>query len=63
MSEFKLTQDEASIIAELIDVNLFNIIRSNKELDSMTWLRSVFKIYDKLAEYCGYISIDMLHSD
>ncbi len=50
----ELTQDECYAVAELINVNLFDIIRNDTDIDSMRWLRNVVRAYEKLCRRSGY---------
>ena len=53
----ELTKDEAYAIADLIDINIFKIIRDDIDIDSMTWLKNVVHGYEKLCKYSGYKGI------
>ena len=53
--ECTLTKDEAYAVAEFIDGNLYNYIRSDEEIDSMQWLRSVLHAYEKMCAAGGYV--------
>lgn len=55
MSE--ITKDEASAIAEFIDMNLFTAIRNDEEWDSVQNLRNLIHGYEKLCKYCGYVGL------
>lgn len=52
-----LTKNEASAVAEFIDVNLISVIRDDIDIDSMFWLRNIIHAYEKFCEYSGYIGI------
>ena len=56
MPEVTLTKDEAYAIADLIDCNLFSIIRNDTDIDSMKWLRNVINVYVKCSLASGYES-------
>lgn len=51
----ELTIDEASSIAEFIDMNLILTIRNDEDIDSIGWLRNIIHGYEKLCEYSGYV--------
>lgn len=53
--ECTLTKDEAYAVAEFIDGNLYNYIRSDEEIDSMQWLRNVLHAYEKMCAASGYV--------
>ena len=55
--ECTLTKDEAYAVAEFIDGNLYNYIRSDEEIDSMQWLRSVLHAYEKMCAAGGYVGL------
>ena len=57
MDELKLTKAEAMAVASHIDATLFQAIRDDTEIDSMSWLRSMVHAYEKLCAYCGYVGI------
>lgn len=46
----KLTSKEASAIAELIELNLFDTIRNDTAIDGMMWLCSIVSLYNKIME-------------
>ena len=50
----ELTKDECYAVAELIDINLFDMIRNDTDIDSMRWLRNVVGAYEKLCRRSGY---------
>ena len=49
-----LTKNEAYAVAEFIDINLIETIRKDEDIDSMLWLRSIVKAYEKLAKFGNY---------
>ena len=57
MDKYNLTKDEAFGIAQLIDETLFDTIRNDVDIDSMTWLRNVVHGYEKLCRFSGYIGL------
>ena len=50
----EITKDEARIMAEFIDTYLFQMIRDDPDIDNMTWLRIVFRVFDKMCTISGY---------
>ena len=63
MSELNITKDEARDLAEFIDENICGAIRRFADIDGINWLRKKVRIYDKLADYGGYISLDEIEPD
>ena len=61
--ECTLTKDEAYAVAEFIDGNLYNYIRSDEEIDSMQWLRSVLHAYEKMCAAGGYVGTTESEND
>lgn len=61
--ECSLTKDEAYAVAEFIDGNLYNYIRSDEEIDSMQWLRSVLHAYEKMCAAGGYVGTTESEND
>jgi len=57
MDELKLTKAEAMAVANHIDSTLFQSIRDDTEIDSMTWLRNIVRAYEKLCAYSGYVGL------
>ena len=43
----ELTKKEADVLIELIELNLFDIIRKDEEIDSIEWLETIMSIYRK----------------
>ena len=43
----ELTKKEADVLIELIELNLFDIIRKDEEIDSIEWLETIMSIYEK----------------
>lgn len=52
-----ITKGEAYAIAEFIDMNLFEAIRSDTEWDSVQNLRNLVHGYEKLCEASGYVGV------
>ena len=59
MDGVNLTKREAYALADIIDMNLFDIIRKDTEIDSMEWLYNVLSAYGKLSQYSGYRGLTM----
>ena len=49
-----LTKDEAYAVAEFIDMNLIDLIKTDTGLDSVYWLSNMIHALEKLSEYSGY---------
>ena len=45
-----LTKAECKILADFIEVNIFDDIRSDTDIDSMQWLVCMVEMYQKLCE-------------
>ena len=43
----ELTKEEAEVLVELIELNLFDILRKDEEIDSIEWLTTIMSIYEK----------------
>ena len=54
MPEVTFTKQEAINIMDLIDNNIFDIIRADSEIDRFAWLIDMVHIYEKCAKVCGY---------
>lgn len=50
----ELTRQEASAVAEFIDIFIFQAIREDTEWDNFTNLRNLIHGYEKLCEFSGY---------
>ena len=50
MKTIELTADEAEAISDLIEMNVFQIIRDDDEIDNINWLLIVMSIYKKCKE-------------
>ena len=55
--EWCLTKDEAHSVAEFIDINLFETIRNDTDIDSMRWLRNIVHAYEKMCKYSGFVGL------
>lgn len=53
----ELTKDEAFAIAQFIDCNLYDAIRTDTDIDSIQWLRNLVHGYEKLCEYGEYVGM------
>ncbi len=45
-----LTKVECKLLADFIEVNIFNDIRSDTDIDNMQWLVYMVEVYQKLCE-------------
>jgi len=52
-----LTVEEASELAEFLDMELIDIIRNDKGIENINWVVTMATIYKKLKEYSGYIGL------
>ena len=46
----EITKSEAKVLTELIEMNLFDIIRKDEEIDNIEWLAAIMSIYEKCKE-------------
>ena len=53
----ELTPDEAFAVAEFIDMNLVDYIRTDTDMDSIQWLRNIIHGYEKLCKHSGYVGL------
>ena len=53
----ELTKKEAYAVAEFIDCNLLDYIRSDTDIDSMEWLRHIVHAYEKMCKASGYVGL------
>ena len=53
-TRMELTRQEASAVAEFIDIHIFPAIREDTEWDSFQNLRNLIHGYEKLCEISGY---------
>ena len=53
----ELTKDEAYAVANFIDTWLFQAIRDDADIDSMTWLRNLIHAYEKMCKDSGYVGL------
>lgn len=49
-----LTQQEAFTLAEILDMNLFQIIRNDPDIDNIDWLLNAASAYNKLRKRGNY---------
>lgn len=52
-----LSKDEAYVIAEFIDTNIFSAIREDEEWDSFLALRNLIHGYEKCCAMSGYVGL------
>lgn len=57
MSMTDLTKDEAYALADFIDIALYDRIRNDTDIDSMTWLKNMLHAYEKLCAFSGYVGL------
>ena len=43
----EITKDEAESLMDFIEMNIFEIIRENTEIDSIEWLCNIMSVYKK----------------
>ena len=43
----ELTKKETDVLIELIELNLFDIIRKDEEIDNIEWLAAIMSVYEK----------------
>ena len=53
----ELTKDEAYVLAEFIDMNFFEFLRNNVDVDSMQWLKNMIHAYEKLCKFSGFVGL------
>ena len=58
----ELTKKETDVLIELIELNLFDIIRKDEEIDNMAWLEAVVSIYKK-CKGCGCEGCEFIKTD
>lgn len=47
----EITKDEAESLMDLIETNIFTIIRDDVDIDSIEWLDNIMSVYRKCKEY------------
>ena len=52
-----LTKDEAYAICGFIDLDLYDRIRNDTDIDSLQWLKNIIHAYEKLCAFCGYVGL------
>ena len=52
-----LTKNEAYVVAEFIDMNIFTAIRNDFDWDSFQALRNLIHAYEKCCEISGYVGL------
>ncbi len=43
----KITESEAETLADLIESNIFDIIRDDADIDNIEWLSDIMSVYRK----------------
>lgn len=43
----EITKDEAESLVDLIEMNIFYIIRNDEEIDGIEWLANIMAVYKK----------------
>ena len=43
----EITKDEAESLVDFIEMNIFDIIRNDPDIDSIEWLENIMAIYKK----------------
>ncbi len=43
----ELTKVEAEVLTDFIELNLFDIIRKDEEIDNIEWLAAIMSVYEK----------------
>ena len=56
-ADCELNKDESYAVAEFIDYNLLDFIRSDTDMDSMEWLRNILHAYEKMCKASGYVGL------
>ena len=56
-ADCELNKDESYAVAEFIDCNLLDYIRSDTDIDSMEWLRNILHAYEKMCKTSGYVGL------
>ena len=46
----ELTKSEAGSLVDFIEFNIFDVIRNDEDIDSVTWLDNMMSIYRKCKE-------------
>ena len=47
----EIKKDEAESLMDLIETNIFTIIRDDVDIDSIEWLDNIMSVYRKCKEY------------
>ena len=47
MDQIYMTKEECESFIDLMDVNFFEIIRQNTDIDSMEWLTNLIHVYGR----------------
>lgn len=43
----EITKDEAESLVDYIEMNIFDIIRNDPDIDSIEWLANIMAVYQK----------------
>ena len=43
----EITKDEAESLMDFIEINIFDIIRNDPDIDSIEWLKNIMAVYQK----------------
>lgn len=43
----EITKSEAESLVDLIEMNIFDVIRNDEEIDSIEWLCNIASVYNK----------------
>lgn len=55
--EIHLTRNEAYALAEFVDANIFNAIRTDTDWDSFQNLRNLIHAYEKCCKISGFVGL------
>ena len=47
MDQIFITKDECETLVDLIECNLFTIIREDTDIDSLEWLLNIMHVYER----------------
>ena len=48
----KITKEEAESLLDFIELNFFNAIRNDEEIDNLEWAMNIMLVYKKCKEGC-----------
>ena len=46
----EITKAEAETLVDLIEINIFDIIRNDEGIDNIKWLANIMSVYNKCKE-------------